>query len=326
MKKNMNLALLKPVLLASVLGLSKAAFAESSTETLSSSSSSTSESQLLQNKKFEETNTLTDPALKAADGSLSRYSFKGSLSYSGPSLDNLSAQKQPNPDGTNANYAQRISGSVTANYRLTAVTSISGGTGITDNYPFSGTPTYETNNPFLAYNMADRWGNLQMRNMAEGIYTTAPVYANVGEVGGVEWLNGLVYTFEKSDWGVSLDTTAYYWIFGRGYQASDAKAGTVQQYVLNSKPGLKYNVSDKLVAYSNLVFEWYNPRDKTGNSSAIWHRADGLSAGIGYAHSRDIYISPYITTYPWTGNAAPGTPTVAENQTTINLTTTFSLL
>ena len=326
MQKISKLYQVVPLLLASAMSYSTFALAESSTESLAGNSSSTSEAQLLQNKKFEETNTLTDPALKAADGSLSRYSFKGSLSYSGPSLDNLSAQKQPNPDGTNANYAQRISGSVTANYRLTAVTSISGGTGITDNYPFSGTPTYETNNPFLAYNMADRWGNLQMRNMPEVIYTTAPVYANVGEVGGLEYLNGLVYTFEKSNWAMSLDTTAYYWIFGRGYQAADAKAGTVQQYVLNMKPGVKYNMSDKVVAYSNLIFEWYNPRDLSGDGSKIWHRADGLSAGIGYAHSRDIYISPYITTYPWTGNAGASTPTVAENQTTINLTTTFSLL
>ena len=313
------------------LTLNQGVFAEESS-TAAPSSSTESLKGVFKNKQFEDTKTLTDPALKTSDGSLSRYSFKGSMSYSGPTLSNLSAQNQPNPDGTNGNYAQRISGSVTANYRFTSTTSMSGGTGLTDNYPFGGNPNVTTNNPFIAYNMADRWGNLQMRNSPEAIYTTDPTYLNPGEVGGLKWYNGFVYSFEQSSWSVSMDTTAYLWIFGRAYNTApkskggDAKYATLQSYVLNWKPGAKYNFTDRLVAYSTINLEVYNPRNGTGDNNVIWHRAVGTSLGVGYAHNRDIYFSPYITTYPWAGAGNNQDPNFSDTETTINFSTTFSLL
>ena len=321
---------LKSVVLVTVLLGLASAQAETTSASVEKASSenttSTSSDSLLKNKQYEDTKALTDPALRTSDGSLSRYSFKGSFSYYGPELSNLSSQNQPNPDGTNGTYSQRASGSVTMNYRNSATTSFAAGTGITDNYPFSGSPVFNTNNPFLAYNMASRFGNLQMLNSPELIDTTNPVYTRTGEVAGVEWYNGLVYNFENSHWAVSADTTAYYWIFGRDYVKSDSSKGAVQQYVINFKPGVKYNITDRLVSYTNMGIEWFNIRDNSGDYSVLVHRAPSLNLGIGYAYSRDIYVSPYFITYPWTGSTPTTGPTLTQNETTFNFTTTFNLL
>lgn len=53
----------------------------------------------LKNKTFQEDKRITDIELKAAAGSLSRYSMKFDLSYSGPPVNDLSDPEMPNPDG-----------------------------------------------------------------------------------------------------------------------------------------------------------------------------------------------------------------------------------
>jgi len=276
---------------------------------------------ILGNRKFEDTRTLTDPALRTSDGSLSRFSFKGSFGYSGPTFADLSAQNQPNPDGTAGNYAQRMTGNATANYRLDATHNLSAGTGITLNYPFAGTNQYSTNNPFVGYSFANRYDNLQMRNSAQLIQATIPNYTAIGERAGVSWFNGLVYQFTATKLALSLDSTAYYWMFSRGYQATDGFANkrpqTVQQYTIGTQPGLKYLISDNMNIYTNASFQWFNPRGQSGDQAVLWNRSVSTALGFGWAYSRDIYISPYLISYP---------NNMQADQTTINLSTTFSLL
>jgi hypothetical protein len=304
-----------------------------------SGQSSVSKDTLLKNKKFEDTKVLTDPNLRASDGSLSRYSFKGSLAYSGPTLGDLSAQNQPNPDKTVGNFAQKITGNVNLSYRLDPRRSFSSGIGVIMSYPFagdsnaqtllekshSGSSQYSANNPFVSYNIASRWDTLQMRNSFMAIDSTQPVYTSLGETGGVNYYNGLVYGLGLSRVSLSLDTSIYYWIFNRGYnpairsQGGDAGAGSIQQYTIGLTPGVKYNFTESLNVYTNMGFGWQNPRDNTGDLSVLQPRSPTVALGLGWAYQREIYIAPYITTYPLS-------PSEGVNETTVNLTTTFSLL
>ena len=60
------------------------------------------------NKKFTEDTRITDIELKAQAGSLSRFSLKFDLSYSGPPVDDLSDPEMPNPDGRIGNARAAI--------------------------------------------------------------------------------------------------------------------------------------------------------------------------------------------------------------------------
>ena len=327
----------------SLIALTSSANAADQQESTASSplsgQTSSSQDSLLRNKQFEDTKVLTDPNLRASDGSLSRYSFKGALSYSGPTLGNTSAQNQPNPDKTVGNFAQKITGNVNMNYRLDSAQSFSAGTGLIYSYPFagqsyaqtlleqshSGSSQFSTNNPFLSYNVASRWDKLQMRNSFMAIDSTQPVYTSLGETGGVNYFNGLVYGLGTSKLAISMETNFYYWIFNRGYnpalrnQGGDAGTGTIQQYTIGLTPGIKYNFTDSLNVYTSLGFGWLNPRDNSGDLSVLLPQSTKASLGLGWAYHRDIYIAPYITTYPFS-------PSESVNETTINLSTTFSLL
>ncbi len=320
----------------SILANLPAAFADDSDESVSSIHAPKS---ILENKEFEDTKTLTDPNLRANDGSLSRYSFKESLTYNGPSMGDLSAQNQPNPDKSVGNFAQKITGNTSVNYRLDSTHSLSGGIGLIYSYPFagqdqadkllakssSGSSQYSMNNPFVSYNVASRWDTLQMRNSFMLIDSTQPVYTSLGEVGGLNYYNGLVYGLGTSRTSLTLDTNIYYWAFGRAYnpetraQGGDAGSGIVQQYTVSVTPGIKYNFTDSLNAYTSAGLGWINPRDNTGDMTVWLPRSLAMSGGIGWAYRRDIYITPYITTYPLSSHES-------WSETSLNVSTVFSLL
>jgi len=274
--------------------------------------------QILGNKAYDETYTLTDPALRASDGSLSRYSVKSALTYSGPGINNLSGAVIPSTDGVLRNNNVKASGNVYANYRQDSTTTLSFGSGVTFNDPFTGTNQSDiASNPFVQWNKAYRWKGLEFITSPEILASTDPTYTNVGEVGGLNWYNSGVYNFDKTNWKISLSTSMYYWAFGRGYLASDNKAGSiVQQYSFSWTPGAKYKFNDRWVAYSNLGFQVYNPRN-TPNASILWNAQTTWQTGFGWAYDRDIYVSPYVQAFP---------SNLIQDNVTANLSLTFSLL
>ena len=252
---------------------------------------------LIENRKFEDPHTLTDPKLRADDGSLSHYSMKGNLTYLGPTLGDISAPDQPNPDGVVGNFAQAIKGSVMARYRIDSNSSISAGTGISLNHPFHGFDRTDANNPFIAYDFSLRAAGLQMRNSPGLTLATVPNYTAVGEVGGLTWDNSLVYAIGGSRFAAALDTNFSYWIFNRAYRSGSVKSGgdgLATQYSISTYPGVKYNVTDSFSVNASTGFQFYNPRL---DSSAIWSRTALVRAGVGYAYRRDVYFAPYIQSY-----------------------------
>jgi hypothetical protein len=189
----------------------------------------------------------------------------------------------------------------------------------------SGNSRYSINNPFLMYSIASRWDTLQMRNSFEVIDATQNVYTRTGEIGGLNYYNALVYGLGTSKFSLSWETNIYYWLFNRDYNplpvdsGGDAGKGIVQQYTLGFTPGVKYNFTDSLNVYTNLAMGWINLRNETHDMIVLNPRAPAMALGVGYAYERDIYIAPYITTYPFSTDEG-------VNETTINLTTTFSIL
>ncbi|MGE0761639.1 MAG: hypothetical protein AB7N80_00030 [Bdellovibrionales bacterium] len=285
----------------------------------SDSTTSTSTKSLLQNKKFEETHTLTDSKLRADDGSLSRYSMKGNVSYFGPTLHDWSAADQPNPDGSVGSYAQALKGSAMLRYRISSVSTVSAGTGLAVNHPFHGWDRTDVNNPFMSYDRSIRLGQLQMRTSPGFMIATVPNFTTTGEVGGLTLDQSTVWNIPGSRFALSLDGNFSWWIYKRSYipgPISRGGDGKAQEYSLGLFPGLKYNFSDRVSMFTSYALSFYNPR-LLDDKGALWRRTPSARLGISYAAGRDIYVAPYLSSYP--GEAF-------TRSTTFNLSTVFSIL
>ena len=270
-------------------------------------------------KKYEESGTLTDAKLKADAGSLSKLSIRGSVSYFGPTLGDLSAPDQPNPDGSVGNYTQAMKGSVSLRYRLSSDSSISAGTGISFIKPFHGWTRTDTNNPFMSYDFSSRRGKLQMRNSPGFTISTVPNYANIGQVGGVSWDNSLVYGIADTKLALSFDTALNYWIFTRAHRPGPTRSGgdgLASQYSISFYPGFKYNFTDKFNMNTSAGFSIYNPRG-VDDAFALWNRTVTLRLGFGYAVTRDIYFAPYLQGF---------VTRLTGDMTTVNFSGVFSVL
>lgn len=281
--------------------------------------STSASGQLIPQKKFEETNTLTDPKLRAEAGSLSRISAKASLSYYGPTMGDLSAAEQPNPDGTVGVYAQQIKGAISTRYRVSSTQAISAGTGIAFLHPFHGWSRTDVSNPFVSYEFATRSGNFQMRNVPQLQLVTIPTFTAAGQVGGFLWDTGIVYglSFAKG-LALTLDGNFSYWQYNRDYKPGSTKKGgdgLAVQYSAMAIPGFKYNFSDSFNVYTNAGFQLYNPRQE--DSSALWNRTVTVRFGAGYAMTKEIYFAPYVQTYA---------TRFALDTTTMNVSGVFSVL
>ncbi|GEM_PF-772333 len=258
--------------------------------------SSTRASEFVGQKKFEETQTISDAKLKADGGSLSRFSMKGSLSYFGPTFGDLSAADQPNPDGGVGVYAQAVRGSVSGRYRFSSDSAMSAGTGVAFLKPFHGWERTDVNNPFVSYDFNSRWAGIQARNSLGASVTTVPNYRNTGQVGGLNAGQSFVYRLMGSGWALSFDYDLSYWIFERSYRPGSTRRGgdgLVSQWTMSWIPGVKYNFSDKLNVNATVGFLAYNPRSTT-DLGVIWSRTPTLRLGAGYALTRDVYLNPYI--------------------------------
>lgn len=270
------------------------------------------ESGLLKNEKFEDTRLLTDPKLRAEEGSMSKYSIKFNASYYGPTLADLSAKDQPNPDGSVGSYATSLGGSIAARYRVSSSRAVSFGTGIKAIYPLHGIERFDVNNPYLSYDMSSRWGRLQMRNSPSISLITVPNYKAVGEYGALAFYNSFVYEFDN-DLSVGLDSDFGYYLYDRAYRSSDGKAN---QYSISFSPTLKYRINERLNINTSVSVMFWNPRS-LDNDFALWNRSPTQRLGLAYAWTKEIYLNPYLYLYP---------NRITTDSTSMNFSAIFSVL
>ncbi len=271
-------------------------------------------SDILQNKKFQENEKITDAKLKADGGSLSKYSLSATLSYYGPTLGDFSAADQPNPDGNGGNYETALGGSLGGRFRFDSRSSLTAGTGLKAIHPFHGLERFDVNNPYLSYNLSDRFGEVQIRNSAGVSVITVPSYTKVGETAGLNWDTSAVYNLGDTRFAVGLDTSVAYYFYYRGYEKTDIKTTTL--YKVSAFPNIKYNFTDKFSVNTSVNFSAYNPRNRY-NQSVLLNNSISERLGVGYAYTRDIYFAPYLNFYP---------SNLSDDGTTINFSTVFSVL
>jgi hypothetical protein len=296
-----------------VLFFALSSVSRAQTETAPVAETKSDLNRVLENKKFEEDKAITDAKLKADAGSLSLYSLKFSLGYSGPTVDDLSKKSQPNPDGGVGVYETALRGSISFRYRFNSNEALSMGTGINALTPFHGVQRVDTNDPYISYDRTSKAGSVQMRNSFSASYVTVPNYREVGEYAGLGYDTSMIYKFGESRFSAGADASLSYYLYERAYEPKDRRA---VQYTASIYPQLKYTLNDKLSFNTSVALSWWNLRQHE-NRNVLWNRTLSQRLGAGWAISRDIYFSPYLNFYP---------SRLALDSTTFNFSTVFSIL
>jgi len=288
-------------LIIGLLIFSQASYGQTSSTTVAPASSSTVLKDETLNKQFNENHDITDAKLKADSGSLSRYSLKFNLTYTGPTLSDFSEKDQPNPDGSVGSYQTALGGSMGARYRLSPKSSAGISTGLKAIHPFHGAERVDVSNPALTYDYSARVADVQMKNAPGFVYRTVPEFTRVGQYGMLYDNHSIVYELGLSGFALGVDMAAGVFLYNRDYEKTDGKSA---RYSFEFNPNVKYNFSDKLSVVTISNISLWNPRSHQ-DQFALLNKSVNQKLGLGYAYTRDIYLNPFLTFYPqhlaWSG-------------------------
>jgi len=274
-------------------------------------------------QKFEEDKRITDIELKAQAGSLSRYSLKMDMSYSGPAVNQLHESDMPNPDGRPRPNRTSLSGYAGLRYRLSPNSAVNASTGFRWYTPFQhikGEETnkpatekdYEVTNPGLSYDRTYPFLATQMRSSFKSSYVTSDYYLARGQVGSVGYGQGIKYQPGGGRTILGFIADVDYYFFNREYQprwpGQRTGDGRISQYYWNFIPSLEYKLTDRFNLRTSVAWSYSNLRSE--GSFWKWAEVEPTGrAGFGWAITREIYFNPYLGFY--TKNPAIKTTNVA---------------
>lgn len=261
---------------------------------VSAASTHTTLKTLLKNKKFESDHRITDLELKADAGSLSRYSLKFVLGYSGPQINKLYADEQPNPNHSPGTYLTSLSGSIGLRYRLSPKAAMSLSTGYRAYTPFSGVQQQDVDNPSIGYDRTFRFGPVQSWLSLYGSATTTKSYRKSGQIASTGLSQTFKYQIGPSRWILGSKFSLTYFAFQRDYRSHDGK---VSNFYFNWIPSIEYRLANSLNFNTSWAVPYANLR--RAHSLTTWdHQMTNQRVGLGWAITRDIYINPYVNFFP----------------------------
>jgi len=277
----------------------------------------------LENRKFREDRRITDIELKAQAGSLSRYSLKFDLAYSGPPIDNLSDPQMPNPDNRPRPNRTSLGGFMGLRYRMTSNEAVNMSTGLRWFTPYHqvagehvnkrpSDKDYEIANPQVSYDRTYPAGQTQMRSSMKVSATTSDYYRERGQQASVGLAQSVKYTVLQTRWIVGAVADVDYYFFERGHRPSD---GRMSSYYVSLIPSLEFKLLDSLNLRTSVAYSFANLR--AARNGWIWEeQVPSGRFGLGWAITRDIYFSPYLSFY---------TESPAIRTTSASFSTVFSL-
>lgn len=282
--------------------------------------SSRSALEKLKNKTFEDNKRISDLELKAQAGSLSRYSLKFDLVYSGPPVDNLSDPERPNPDNRPGDHRTSLAGFTGLRYRLSSESALSASTGFTWFAPYQattgeevakrpGAKDFEMSNARLAFDKTYSIYDLQMRSSLKGSWITQDFYTNAGQYGAVGATQAVkaVIGQTRLTLGASLDFD--YYLYEREYEKRDRN---VSNYYLSMIPSMEYKILDNLNFRTSLAYSFTNFR--ASKTNWLWNQQRPTQRlGLGWGITRDIYFNPYLNFFP----DSPAIETTSASFTTV---------
>jgi hypothetical protein len=264
----------------------------------SSSSNSTGEDKIIdavKQKKYEQSEKITDMELNAQTGSLSRYSMQAYLGYSGPAINNLTSTDQPNPLNKRVPSQTDVSGSVGVRYRMSSDDSIYASTGIEGYFQPNGQKNPDLENPAIEYDHSYKVGAVQMVTGVEAVKSTMSYYVGEGETAGAELKQFMKWNVPNSRFILGTELEAEEWFYDRDYRHSDGKG--ITDTIFNLIPSVEYRILHNLNFNTSYSTGWTHYRGTEATNTYSGYPGSWW-VGIGYGITRDIYIKPYISFYP----------------------------
>lgn len=265
----------------------------------------------LKNKKFEADHQITDTELKAQSGSLSRYSLKFDMSYSGPSVSNLSDPNMPNPDNRPRPNRTNLSGYMGLRYRINSDEAINASTGVHWYSPYHevagkkvnkrpGDQNYSLANPQVSYDRTYVGRGVQMRSSLSGSVTTEDYYSSLGQLGALGLDQSFKYHISDTRWVLGMLVPLDVFLYKRDYREFKNKAapgdGKVSNYFLSFIPSVEYKLLKNLNLKTSLAYSYSNMRLQ-GSWWKWEEQTVSARLGFGWGITRDIYINPFLNVF-----------------------------
>lgn len=275
-------------------------------------------------KRFKEDSRINDLELRAQNGSMSRYSLKFNLGYSGSPINNLADPDRPNPDHRAGDYRTNLSGSAGLRYRIDRESGINLSTGVEWYTPVQaisnksvrrpkGANNFDSSDPGLSYDRQYMIGQVQSRSSLFVSMVTDDYYKGLGQTMGVgpgQYFKWVVY---QSRLILGAQISGSYYSYDRTYnKLTDGKA---QRYTLNFIPSVEYKILDNLNFNTSLGYSYANLR-MVSNYGTWLHQLTTWRVGVGWAITHDVYVNPYINFFA---------EQPAFNTASLNLSTIFSI-
>ena len=242
---------------------------------------------------------ITNNKMRAESGSKSKYSVSIGAGYSGGSLQKPLDARRPNiSQGTGNTDFASLGGGVSGKYNFSAKHSVFAGIGVRWLTPLqAGVPEgydgqkVDVDNPSVTYQYLYRWYGIESAVQAQAVYYTNVNLVREGYVvtGAVSQNN--VYLIPHTSLSVGLLTYV-----GSGYFNNNTLAAKADQsdYSFGLQPFLEYQLTEKLMigSSSNLAVFQHIRSSRDANT---YRRQDVTqSLGLGYAVTRDFFVSPSV--------------------------------
>ena len=232
---------------------------------------------------------ITNKKLRAETGAKSVISLKSAFAYSGGSINSPLSQERPQlSPGTTNPEPSKLSGSISAKYRISDHDSMSLGVGV-------GwlTPTYQgqkgqVENPYLGYTRAFKTGIIQ--NVIEA--SIVKYTSNSASKNDDLWNSNFDYTIlakvghSRLDLGLDL---GYYREF---YSQTTARNGDNPLDYVALYPFAEYELND--MASLRTVYRGFSYFNSSNDQKTFVHDDPTQSFGVGLAITRDIYLYPNL--------------------------------
>ncbi len=271
---------------------------------------------------------ITNAKLRAESGAKKKYFLRSSLTYNGGPISQPLSELSPDLNTFNPNLqvSTLLFGSLGASYRLNESDnlSLSGSLGIRQ--PFQShtnrdfAKEFNLLNPTLTWSKAT-FSTVQMFTSVSATRLTSESSQTSGSLGSLDVSQTLLHSLIviPIDIGLTIsagttffkDLASQFCVAGYGQPICFPRRDAYMSLL----PYFEYRISDRLSINTSLnAFYFYH----TKNDALVFNR-EGIAVqtfGLGYALTRDIYISPYVQFVPQVLRAARTITTISA---TINL-------
>ncbi len=242
---------------------------------------------------------ITNIKMRTESGSKSRYSLAFALGYNTGSLEKPFDEKRPNLSGQAGNTDfTSLTGSVSGKYTLDPQRSFFGGVGVRWIVPsqmekpagYTGDKV-DADNPFVRYQYLYRWLGVQASlGVTQTVFTASDLQKN-GYVTqtGISQYNA--YDFGGSQFSVGFIPYLNLGFFDKNSAAAKA---TQADYAFGITPFIEYRVNDWINLRSDSNPMAFEHRRSSSNANTYLRQRVIQTFAVGFAVTRDIYVSPGV--------------------------------